>query len=922
MTISVKVTNIFPKTTSDVSPELLQLFQEYHYRVQQDRNEPRTAYIPFTHQANVFHLVGVQNKEGYLVAGTASGKTLAIAVPLFHKLRMKQIRRVLLMYPTVALLEDQRRVMDTLAKITGDETGQIQGGMTRSALISALNKQVILATPDAIYWFFQKNVKYSGLLVYGLALVDEFVLDEAHLFNGLMLQNFQHLWQRIKRLGNYISKTPRLHILTATPTAELQQLNNAVPVRGKSKCDDVQVEFRTRQGYDKLAEQFAGLVKESLDTGYRKVLVVCNSARMAHQLFEKFKVKDASTISVEHRFRFGKVKLGELIEWLAKAGIEKELLDRLHVTLLGEDDLTLDNVPSGKTVDLPLQEVVGQATEVLERQCWRVKRALREKTQQQGETWESLLKNRPFPCRIIAAVHSQLERAVDVEQQQAVIDEWLTRTSENLSSISVDPIPCKKPEFASLTNALISAGIDGQLAAPLTENLAHTMKVDPQQIPTHTSTQRPVYLRWLDWMIGKEHGERLHDAVMQGLRSGELEAECRHIGLWKGSDVPVIVYSGSMAKQARRGLINVFADLERAVLISTSAVEVGVDFDADLLITEECEGNSFLQRFGRVGRHGKGSRVIVLAGGEVYGKFSEMNDAEKTREEFSQLVVDTFPHRNYASGSDLVDANHYLVNERLGRIGAWLNISADSKTKSFAEKLRAADLKLGYGLRGTMPQISLRDGVTKDPFYLLRYVDDQVLRPSDSPFEVARANVWFTGLLYSRRKFDVTVDLEETLRASQRLFIWTGQQFQIWPDRPTRGAGKIYLEGMMSHFSQIGGWNKWDQRNFLLAYGDVYLGWLERELEMPPLDAVKDNEGNPLFIPEQMCLLLWGWTDRDSTRELLDAAKISDWEELVYDWDGMQSGLAKAMVILEKTAGACFAAYKELVDYVGRQIQK
>ncbi len=910
MTISITVTNTSPTTTDRVSADLLELFQSY-YRVQGET----TTYLPYEHQADVFRLVGEQNQEAYLVAGTASGKTLAIAVPLFHKLKTKQIRRVLLMYPTIALLEDQRRVMDRLAEITGAEIGQIHGGMPRSALISALNKQVILATPDAVYWFFQKNVKYSGLLIYGLALVDEFVLDEAHLFNGLMLLNFQHLWQRIKQLGRYIGKSPRLHILTATPTAELEQLNNAVPVRGESKCDDVRVEFRIRQGYDKLSEQFENLADESLDAGHRKVLVVCNSARMAHQLFEKHRVKDSSTIPVEHRFRFGKVKLGALTEWLEKVGIESELVDRAHATLLREDDLVLDDVPSGKTVELPLEEVVKHVTETLERQCWRVKRALRERLQQRGETWETLLKNRPLPCRIIAVVRSRLDGTTDVEQQQTIIDEWLTRTLENLADISTEPIPCKAREFASLTNVFVSAGIDAQLASLLTSNLALTMRVDPQQVPAQASSQRPVYLSWLDWVVGKEHGERLREAVMEGLRSGALEAECRHIGLWKGSDVPVIVYSGSIAKQARRGLVDVFADLGRAVLISTSAVEVGVDFDADLLITEECEGNSFLQRFGRVGRHGKGSKVIVLVGGEVFGAFREMNGIGTTRVEFSQLVVDAFPRRNYASGPDLVDANHYLVNERLGRIGAWLNISAHSKVKSLAEKLRAADLKLGYGLRGTMPQISLRDGVTKDPFYLLRYMDDQTLRPSDSPFEVARANAWFTGLLYSRRKFDVTVDLDETLRASQCLFISHANEPHVIPGK---GIGLRHVNQLVNNVT----WSEKQPLYFVLLYGDVYLAWLERELEMPTPEPVKDNEGNPLFIPEQMWLLLWGWTDKDSTRELLEGARVGDWEELVYDWDGMQPGLAKAMVILEKTTGACFAAYKELVNYVGRQIQE
>jgi ATP-dependent helicase YprA (DUF1998 family) len=147
------------------------------------------------------------------------------------------------MYPTIALMEDQRRVMDALAEITGLEIGQLQGGMSRTELMAALNKPVILATPDEVYWFFRKNVKYSGLLIYGLALVDEFVLDEAHLFNGLMLRNLAHLKQRVQLLAAKLGRRPRWHVLTATPTSELRSLTAGVEVRGRSKCGDVEVTF-------------------------------------------------------------------------------------------------------------------------------------------------------------------------------------------------------------------------------------------------------------------------------------------------------------------------------------------------------------------------------------------------------------------------------------------------------------------------------------------------------------------------------------------------------------------------------------------------------------------------------------------------------------------------------------------------------
>jgi ATP-dependent helicase YprA (DUF1998 family) len=186
---------------------------------------------PYAHQGEVWGQLAA-GRSAFVVAGTASGKTLAAAVPLFYKLfraRAPQcISRALWMYPTIALLEDQRRVLTDLGKAMGLDpeaiVGELYGGMPRSRLISALNKPVILATPDEIYWFFRKNVKYSSLLVYGLALIDEFVLDEAHLFNGLMLRNFEHLWRRVTMLAGCLGKTPRLHILGLLPIEWVKKL--------------------------------------------------------------------------------------------------------------------------------------------------------------------------------------------------------------------------------------------------------------------------------------------------------------------------------------------------------------------------------------------------------------------------------------------------------------------------------------------------------------------------------------------------------------------------------------------------------------------------------------------------------------------------------------------------------------------------
>lgn len=910
MPLIFKVTNQPPEQAKldETLLPLIKLFQSY------TKAKDGQYYPLFRHQAEVFNLV-MQDKDAFLVAGTAAGKTLSIAIPLFYKLVIGRIRKVVLMYPTIALLEDQRKVMDELAHITGLEVGQLHGGMSRIELMISLNKPVILATPDEIYWFFRKNVKYNSLLIYGLSLVDEFVLDEAHLFNGLMLQNFKHLWQRIKTLASYLSRTPKLHVLTATPTEALRMLNKANPIFGRSKCSDVEVECRT-SGRLERPEQIVDAVNEVLDAGQRKVLIVCNSARMAHQLYEKYKIKKASTIPIHHRLNFGKLTLGTLNEWIEKMGIETELIDELKRRLFHEKNSVLADLTDGTVVSLSLHDVTRYTTEILEQQRWRIKRALRERTQQPMETWESLLNNGPLPCKIIDVLRKRLEDTAEVEKQQTIVDEWLTNTIEKLSKIADDPISCKASELTELTNVFINSGLDIELALLLTKRLAFQIPISPLEISARNLNHRPVYLRWLDWAVGKDKAAKLREMIRSGIESGKLEVDCRHIGLWKGTDVPVIVYSGSMARYAREGLIDVFSELDRAILISTAAVEVGVDFQADTLITEECGGSSFLQRFGRVGRHGVNSKVIVFVSGYVYSALSELNNSTINREDFSAQIINIFPQRNYSVVSQLLDASQYLVNEQLGRIGEKLNKEFDFKAvKTIANQLRTADIQLGFGLRSTMPQVTLRDGVTKNPFYILRYVDDQDLLPADSPFEVAQARIWFTNLIVQPTKFNIFVGLEESLKASQHLFILTKERLHI---SSSPSVGLTYLSKMNAYYGQVGGWNKLNQGNFLLLHGDVYLWRIDRETKY--LEPVRDKEQNTLFIPNQTYLVLWGWTNPEETRRLFEGAKVADWDELYYDWDGLSFEWAKAMVILEKMTGACFAAYKELVDYVSSQI--
>jgi CRISPR-associated helicase Cas3 len=68
----------------------------------------------------------------------------------------------------------------------------------------------------------------------------------------------------------------------------------------------------------------------------------------------------------------------------------------------------------------------------------------------------------------------------------------------------------------------------------------------------------------------------------------------------------------------------------KLIAIGTSAIEVGVDFHCDWLIFEASEAASFMQRFGRVGRHGPGTAVILCPNNVLVGLKSQPEEISRS----------------------------------------------------------------------------------------------------------------------------------------------------------------------------------------------------------------------------------------------------------------------------------------------------
>lgn len=970
MSLSILVTNQLPETDDNVPQPLIELFQAYI------RAKDGQDYPLFRHQAEVFRLV-MEDREVFLVAGTAAGKTLAIAVPLLHKLMTGRIHKVLFMYPTIALMEDQRRVMDTLAEITGLEVGQLQGGMSRTELMAALNKPVILTTPDEVYWFFRKNVKYGGLLIYGLALVDEFVLDEAHLFNGLMLRNLAHLKGRVQLLAARLGRYPRWHVLTATPTPELRSLTGGVEVRGRSKCRDIEVTFlEPAKGYVERQDKLVGAVESALADGAQKVLLVFNSADLAHRVFESIKGRARPDLPPDLLWRFGRIPWGKFKAWLEREEIAPETVGEIEQWLRQEGPFYLKDLDPGEEAYIPAEALVARVARLLEGQAWVIKRlvysAIRENGHNLVEAVDRRLAGKGKLSRLLwRGVGSAAKDRADPESVPEALEAQVSLLQAKLERVWVDDLlRVTAPLFGEITASLQEAGAGHEMAEAITAYLKHVVELPEQagagllRMSPKELAQRRVAFSWLDWLV-KDRSQRevLAERVRKALAENGLEVETRHIASWGDTRAPIVIYTGKMRKAERKGLIEAFAALPQAVLISTPAVEVGVDFAADVLITEQCDGHGFLQRFGRVGRRPgiQGKVLTLVRDGETYVRLFQRHRPRMSREEFSALMADPkdgiFPARLYAQGSAFLDATHWLVNAQLGEIGGWLNQAMfGEETAALARQLQSAGLPFAYGLRGTLPEVALQGGGGGEPFYILRKVPNDRLLPGDSPFEIARADMWYMEFLWKPVLWKaIAVDAQATLEASQALFWWQDNRWRLragygiaadyvklFSNEPvTKGQpiGTLLkalekrirqdLEGLLSELRpraakplprllvRVGEALRLffePHTRFILGQGDVHL------LRVDPdeiTDAVEDRLGNPLVLPDQTWLMLYGFTQEEA-KERLEEASALDLEEVVYDWNTLQIPGSLGPVLLDRVAGACFHVYRRLVEHAGR----
>ncbi|KAI8925152.1 hypothetical protein BC831DRAFT_281394 [Entophlyctis helioformis] len=158
----------------------------------------------YTHQCRALELVMRHDRPHVILATqTSSGKSLVYQLPILHMLSQSQTSRALLVYPTKALAQDQKRAF---GRMVGNVPGLVDwvkcdtfDGDTPSAMRRGIREgcQVVLTNPDMIH---AAILPHHDLWRDFLAHLRFVVIDELHYYSGALGAHCAMVMRRLRRL--------------------------------------------------------------------------------------------------------------------------------------------------------------------------------------------------------------------------------------------------------------------------------------------------------------------------------------------------------------------------------------------------------------------------------------------------------------------------------------------------------------------------------------------------------------------------------------------------------------------------------------------------------------------------------------------------------------------------------------------------
>jgi DEAD/DEAH box helicase domain-containing protein len=168
----------------------------------------------YSHQARCWELVD-KGQSLVVVTPTASGKTLCYNLPVLQALLERADARVLYLFPTKALAQDQLAELEQLAKTLPELRMFTYDGDTpqdaRRAVRARAN--LVLTNPDMLHSGILPHHTKWAVLFQNLRYV---VIDELHAYRGVFGSHLANVIRRLRRLCRHYGSAPQFIMASAT----------------------------------------------------------------------------------------------------------------------------------------------------------------------------------------------------------------------------------------------------------------------------------------------------------------------------------------------------------------------------------------------------------------------------------------------------------------------------------------------------------------------------------------------------------------------------------------------------------------------------------------------------------------------------------------------------------------------------------
>ncbi len=168
----------------------------------------------YSHQARAFELID-KGHHVVVVTPTASGKTLCYNLPVLQALLGQPDARMLYLFPTKALAQDQLAELEELAQRLPELRMFTYDGDTpqdaRRAVRARAN--LVLTNPDMLHSGILPHHTKWAVLFQNLRYV---VIDELHAYRGVFGSHVANVIRRLKRLCRHYGSAPQFIMASAT----------------------------------------------------------------------------------------------------------------------------------------------------------------------------------------------------------------------------------------------------------------------------------------------------------------------------------------------------------------------------------------------------------------------------------------------------------------------------------------------------------------------------------------------------------------------------------------------------------------------------------------------------------------------------------------------------------------------------------